>query len=130
VVDFVREFSARTELPTSRLVGWLGVARGKFYDWRSRYGKANEHNCLVPRDHWIEEWERKAIIDYFEVHPLEGYRRLSFMMLDEEVAAVSPSTTYRVLSRAGLLDRWSRKPSKKGTGFVQPAKPHQHGCAT
>ncbi|MCK5653023.1 MAG: IS3 family transposase [Gemmatimonadetes bacterium] len=109
-----------------RVVKWAGVARGKFYNWRSRYGKANEHNGLVPRDHWIEGSERQAIIDYFGKHPLDGYRRLTFMALDEDVVAVSPATTYRVLSKAGLLDRWNRKPSKKGTGFVQPLRPHQH----
>ncbi len=105
---------------------WCGIARGKFYDWRKRYGKANEHNGLVPRDHWIEQWERQSVIDYFDRHPLEGYRRLSFMMLDEDLVAVSPSTTYRVLSKAGRLDRWNPKASKKGTGFVQPLRPHQH----
>ena len=79
-----------------------------------------------PREHWIEQWERESIIDYFDRHPLNGYRRLSFMMLDEDVVAVSPSTTYRVLSKAGRLDRWNPKASKKGTGFVQPLRPHQH----
>jgi hypothetical protein len=44
-VDFVREFSAKTDLPVTRLVGWIGIARGKYFDWRSRYGKANEHNA-------------------------------------------------------------------------------------
>jgi transposase InsO family protein len=126
VVDFVREFSAKTELPVRRLVEWIGIARGKYFDWRDRYGKANEHNGLVPRDHWIEEWERDAIIDYFDRHPLEGYRRLTFMMLDADVVAVSPATTYRVLSRAGRLDRWNRVSSRKGTGFVQPLQPHEH----
>jgi hypothetical protein len=90
------------------------------------HGQANEHNALVPRDHWIDEAERQAIIDYFDRHPLEGYRRLTFMMLDADVVAVSPATTYRVLSRAGRLDRWNRPPSKKGTGFVQPLRPHDH----
>src|SRR5262245_53341515 len=126
VVDFVREFSAKTELPVTRLVAWIGIARGKFFDWRQRYGRANEHNGLVPRDHWIEEWERQAIIDYFDRHPLEGYRRLTFMMLDEDVVAVSPATTYRVLSKAGRLNRLNRVPSKKGTGLVQPVRPHDH----
>jgi len=126
VVDFVRDLSARAELPATRLVDWLGIGRGKYFDWRQRYGKANEHNALVPRDHWLDEWERQAIVDYFDRHPLEGYRRLTFMMLDEDVVAVSPSTSYRVLSRAGRLDRWNRTPSKKGTGFVQPAKSHEH----
>jgi putative transposase len=57
---------------------------------------------------------------------LEGYRRLTFMMIDRDIVAVSPSSVYRVLAGAGLLDRWNRKPSKKGTGFVQPIRPHQH----
>jgi transposase InsO family protein len=126
VVDFVRELCAKTELPVKLVVSWLGIARGKFFDWRDRYGKANEHNAQVPRDHWIEVWERRAIVEYFDRHPLEGYRRLTFMMLDDNVVAVSPATTYRVLSQAGRLDRWNRKLSKKGTGFQQPSAPHEH----
>lgn len=110
----------------ARFVAWLGVARGKFFDWKKRYGKVNEHNALVPRDHWIEEHERKAIIDFFDANPLEGYRRLTFMMLDKDVVAVSPATTYRVLRAANRLDRWNMKPSMKGTGFVQPLRPHEH----
>ena len=31
-----------------------------------------------------------------------------------------------MLSKAGRLDRWNPKPSKKGTGFVQPLRAHQH----
>jgi len=102
------------------------VARGKFFDWKERYGKVNEHNAQVPRDHWLDNWEREAILAYHRTHPLEGYRRMTFMMLDEDVVAVSPSSVYRVLSGAGLLDRWNPKPSKKGTGFEQPITAHAH----
>jgi putative transposase len=125
-VDFVRDWSAKTELPVERFLTWLGLARGKFHDWRLRYGKANEHNALVPRDHWLEPEEKQAILDFHERFPLEGYRRLAFMMLDQDVVAVSPSSVYRVLARAGRLERWNRRPSKKGTGFVQPLRPHEH----
>ena len=93
---------------------------------RRRYGKANEHNAKIPRDHWTELWEREAIVAYFDLHPLEGYRRLTFMMLDDDIVAVSPATVYRVLRTAGRLDRNRPKPTKKGTGFVQPFAPHVH----
>lgn len=126
MVDFVRAWSEKTELPAERFLTWLELARGKFFAWRQRYGKANEHNTLVPRDHWLEDWERQAILDFHERYPLEGYRRLSFMMLDQDVVAVSPSSVYRVLAKAGRLDRWNRQPSKKGSGFHQPQIPHQH----
>lgn len=70
--------------------------------------------------------ERQAIIDYHSLHPNEGYRRLCYMMMDDDILAVSPSTLYRVLSEAGLLRQWKPKPNKKGTGFVQPLQPHEH----
>ncbi len=126
MVDFVAAWSEKTEIPAKRFVSWIGIQRGKFYKWKKRYGRANEHNSWIPRDHWTEDWERQAILDFHELHPLEGYRRLTFMMLDGDIVFVSPSTVYRVLRKAGRLDRWNRKPSSKGKGFKQPLRPHQH----
>jgi putative transposase len=126
IMDFIRYWSGRTEIPALRLVNWAGLSRSKFYHWQDRYGKANEHNGLVPRDHWLEPWEKRAIIEFHYQYPLEGYRRLTFMMLDRDIVAVSPASTYRVLRQAGLLQRWNAKPSSKGRGFVQPLEPHEH----
>jgi transposase InsO family protein len=80
----------------------------------------------MPRDGWLADWEKQAILDYHAKFPLEGYRRLAFMMLDDDVVAVSPSSVYRVLNAAGRLDRKWQKPSKKGTGFMQPLRAHEH----
>jgi putative transposase len=126
VVDYVKRWSDRTELPKTRLIRWLGVGISKFYQWQDRYGQANEHNGQVLRDFWLAEWERRAILDFHDRHPLEGYRRLAFMMLDDDVVAVSPSTVYRTLKTAGRLDHRKFSPSKKGSGFVQPLAAHDH----
>lgn len=126
IVDFVRRWSAKTEIQAARFIGWLGIAPSKFYCWRRRYGSLHEHNGWVPRDFWLEEWERQAILDFYRQHPGEGYRRLTYMMLDAGLVAVSPSSVWRVLNRAGLLRRWNGKKSLKGTGFEQPPQPHQH----
>jgi len=104
----------------------LSLGTSKFHDWKKRYGKVEEHNGKIPRDFWLEDWERQAILDFHDRNPLEGYRRLTFMMLDDDVVAVSPASVYRVLKSAGRLDRKWQKPSKKGTGFVQPLRPHEH----
>jgi len=126
IVDFVRRWSAKTEIQAARFIGWLGIAPSKFYCWRRRYGSLHEHNGWVPRDFWLEEWERQAILDFYRQHPGEGYRRLTYMMLDAGLVAVSPSSVWRVLNRAGRLRRWNGKKSLKGTGFEQPPQPHQH----
>ena len=91
-----------------------------------RYGQPNSHNALLPKEGWLLPWERETIITYWKEHPSEGYRRLCYLMLDENIVAVSPSSVYRVLKVAGLLEQWQRTPSKKGTGFQQPLKAHEH----
>jgi len=125
-VDFVRDWSERTEIRATRMVTWIGIASSKYHDWQGRYGQVNEHNATIPRDHWLEEEEKQAILGFQREYPLEGYRRLTFMMLDRDIVAVSPSSVYRVLKEAGAIRRWNRKASKKGTGFVQPLRPHEH----
>ena len=126
MVDYVRQWKEKTELPAKRFLTWMGVPEGTFYKWRERYGKANEHNGWIPRDHWLEDWEKRAIVRFYHEHPTAGYRRLTYMMLDADVVAVSPSSVYRVLKGAGLLARWNPKPSGKGKGFQQPSRPHRH----
>ena len=126
VMDFVNRWRERVELPAARFIGWLGIGSSKFYHWRDHYGRANEHNGKIPRDFWLLEEEKQAILRYHFEHPGEGYRRLAFMMLDEDIVSVSPASVYRVLREAGRLGKWNRKPSLKGTGFQQPEKPHEH----
>lgn len=126
MVDFVRYWNERTGIGQRQFVLWLGIRPSKYYDWRQRYGRANEHNGKVPRDFWLEDWEKEAIVAFHDIFPLEGYRRLAFMLLDRGIVAVSPSSVYRVLRDAGLLARARGKPSSKGKGFHQPTRPHQH----
>jgi len=122
----VRTWADKTELHAKTLVGRIGIPRSKYYQWKDRYGQVNEHNAWAPRDHWLEDWEKRAIVAYRQEHPLDGYRVLTYMMMDADIVAVSPTSVYRVLKAAGLLGKWNSKPSSKGAGFVQPIGPHEH----
>jgi putative transposase len=113
-------------LPVRLLLLWLGVARSKFDRWSRRLGTPNRHNGRIPRGFWLEEWEKAKILAFHDTYPLEGYRRLAYMMLDADIVAVSPSSVYRVLKTAGKLAPRAGAPSRKGTGFDQPLRPHEH----
>ncbi len=126
MVDYVSKWTARAEVPAKQILFWMGLPTSKYHLWRHHYGKPHAHNSHIPRDGWLEAWEKQAIIDFHRRFPLEGYRRLTYMMLDQDVVAASPSSVYRVLKGAGLIDRNRWAPSKKGTGFVQPIKAHDH----
>jgi putative transposase len=107
VVQFSRHWAGRTGPSVLLLIGWLGIARSKFNRWSRRLGSPNQHNATVPRDFWLEDWEMAAIIAFHDLYPSAGYRRSTYMMLDADVVAVSPSSIYRVLKAVGkLLPRW------------------------
>jgi hypothetical protein len=118
-VDFVRRWSEKTEIGAGRFIRWLDITGSKFYGWCELYGKVNEHSSWVPRDFWLEDWEKQAIIAFHLKNPLEGYRRLTFMMLDADIVAVSPAGVAGAES-SGTAAEVEREASKKGTGFEQP----------
>jgi putative transposase len=127
VVEFVNMITPKIKIPRKKVLSLIGINSSKYYSWAKRKGKTNNHNGKIPRKHWCLGWEREAIINYAKTHPGQGYRRLTYMMIDDNIVAVSPSTTYRVLKAAGLLNRWNKvKRSAKGGGFIQPTAPHQH----
>lgn len=126
VVDFVRHWAEKTPFTREQILGKLGIPSSKYHDWVQRYEEENHHNAQIPNKIWLQKAEKEAILDYHAKHPDEGYRRLAYMMLDKNIAAVSPSSVYRLLKSAGKLRKWAKKPTKKGAGFKQASKVHQH----
>jgi transposase InsO family protein len=68
--------------------------------------------------------EKAAVIQYALAHPKDGYRRLTWQMVDADVAYLSPSSVYRILTEADLLYRWKRSQSS-GTKPAKPTRPHE-----
>jgi len=117
IVDFVRSWPEKTEIALSRSIAWLRIAPSKYYDWKKRYGKVNEHNAWIPRDFWVEDWEKQAIVDFYIEHSTDGYRRVAFMMLDADIVTVSGSGAKRSLSCM---------PHHIGMGFCQYSRTVMH----
>ncbi len=103
-----------------RCLRWLELGTSKFHPWQAALRPGQRAQRPVPRDVWLAEWEKQAIRDFRPAFRWRAIGGLTFMMLDDDVVAVSPASVYRVLKQAGRLDRKWQKPSKKGTGFVQP----------
>lgn len=125
VVCTIEDLSSRCTIPRTRLLGWAAVGRAAYYDWRDRQGIGNRPEGVPKGYVGATPSEREAVLAYAREHPGEGYRRLAYMMIDADVAALSPSTVYRIL-KAGELIGKSPKSSRKGTGFKQPSAPHSH----
>ena len=59
----------------------------------------------MPKDSWLCAKEKKSIISSFSANLGDGFRRCAYMMIDKDVAYASPSTVYRVLKEAGMLQK-------------------------
>jgi transposase InsO family protein len=121
----VNETRARSGWPVQRTLKVLEIPPANYYRWRreavpervrppARSGSMYE---LLPS-------EREAILDYARKHPEVRHRELAWKMLDDEMAAVSPSSVYRVLGEAGLVCRWTPKRKLKGADRPLPTKPN------
>jgi len=126
VIRFIEMVSTKSVHNKKQLLCRMGLPKSRYYDWLRRQGRPNLHNGIMPKAHWLLESERQKIVASCRDKTELGYRRLTYMMLDADVVAVSPSSTYRVLKNAGLLRRWNTTKSAKGTGFRQPLKVHEH----
>jgi hypothetical protein len=49
VVAFIRRWTGKTGLAIERLLNWLDLSVGKFYEWCRRFGQTNQHNGRIPR---------------------------------------------------------------------------------
>ena len=127
VVGTVTYLKHRADFPVNDSLRVLGLPRATYFRWANTKGKLPRPAAMVPKGHCLTPEERQAIEDYKRQHPEIGYRRLAYMMLDESLVAVPPSSVYRVLKQVGLSSRWTQAPGKDHqTGFKQPQRIHEH----
>lgn len=104
----------------------MGLPKARYYDWKKR---AEADRLADVRSVGICPWallseEMEAAIEFALAHPRDGYRRLCWQAVDEDVVCMSPSSFYRVLDDADLLYRWKRS-RKRGDPPSEPTGPNE-----
>lgn len=117
----------RSEQPLDWVLGHLGLATSTYYRWREKESLGQlEDNYTTPFNYDAPlDKEIEAVISYALDNPKEGYRRLSYMMTDADVAYLSESAVYRILADRELLCRWKKQAKSKGVYDFKPTAPHQ-----
>jgi len=122
----VTRTQAWTGWPLRRILKRLCLSKSRYHAWAQRAARDTLADLVrPPQSPWQAlPAEVDAVLTYALTHPRDGYRRLAWMMVDEDVAYLSPSSVYRILDNADLLSR--RKRSKRaGTPPPEPTAPHQ-----
>lgn len=93
----------------------LGLPRATVYRWRRRQAEGQlGDRAVVPCRRVLRPTpaEVDAVCGHARAHPLLGYKRLTWAMVDENVAFLRPWMVYQALAAAGLLGR--RRPAPEG----------------
>jgi transposase len=95
---------ARTGYGIDYYLDLFGVHRSTYYGWFSESGELlppATRKSANPRK--VRDTEVKAIVEYRRAHMDVGYRKLTWMMVDENIAFLSESSVYQILSDHDLL---------------------------
>jgi putative transposase len=127
ILDFINHTINRSNVALNWVLGYLGLPMSTYYRWRRLEAggdledapiKPNNPDAILP-------WEIEATVVYALDNPKEGYKRLAYMMIDDDIACLSASSVYRILSERDLLSRFKRSSKSPGKYNFIPDAPHQ-----
>jgi transposase InsO family protein len=127
VLDLVELTRDRTGWTTTRILGKLGLSKSRYHSWQRRARRERLEDGATVKAESLDQLlseEKHSAIAYALSHPRDGYRRLAWQMIDEDVAFLSPSSVYRVLNEADLLSRWKRS-ARVGEPPPKPVRPNE-----
>ena len=113
----------RTGRAVEDILAQLGLPAATYYRWQARAAEGRLTDEVVvphcrstpPTPEEVETVRRFAL-----THPQMGYKRLTWQMVDEDVAYLRPYQVYRILSEYDLLCR-RRRPA--GEALKRPPEP-------
>lgn len=126
ILQEIEKTRKRSGWPLPRVLAALGLRRAVYFNWKRRSLANNLADNPGKREHLsrLLPQEEKAIVSYAKSHPQDGYRRLCWMMVDEDIAYASPGSVYNVLDKHDLLYRWKRS-EPTTTKVSPPCAPNQ-----
>lgn len=108
ILETVRRAQERTSESVAEILAQLGLPEATYYRWQAR----EQAGCLA--DQVVVPGRRVppptpaevlAVRDFALTHPQMGYKRLTWQMVDQDVAYLRPYQVYDLLRASDLLSR-------------------------
>ena len=127
IIAEVDSMQKKTGLCLGRILSFAGLSTSTWNEWHKRLDVETKHNHGTPKRNWTTPEETEAVIKFCTENkdPLRGYRYLTWMMVDMNVAAVLPSTVYNMMCRHELFKKRAAPAGSKKKGYVQPTAPNE-----
>lgn len=84
-----------------------GIKKSTFYDWQNALAATPVKSPVVSTAS-VRPAEIQAVLAYRDLHPEIGYRKFTWQMVDANVAFLSESKVYDILSAHNRLQGWNK----------------------
>ena len=127
IIADIEKQQQRTGLSLNILLNFYDIKKSTYHGWVSFPGpkpkKLVTENIASLRAHEIE-----AVLRHREQYPDIGYRKFCWQMVDENIAHLSESKVYDILSEHGKLAGWNKVDhgDTKKEYQHKPKYPHHH----
>lgn len=98
---------SRCDLRLNELLSLYGIKKSTFYDWQNTPPTTPEKPPVVSAAS-VRPDEIQAVLAYRDLHPDIGYRKFTWQMVDANIAFLSESKVYDILSAHNRLQGWNR----------------------
>lgn len=124
IISDIEHQVQRTKMTVSKLLELYDISRSTFYGWSGKGAitpaKRINYLSVLPK-------EEAEVVQFRVKHREVGYRKLTWMMNDEGIAALSESAVYAVLKRNDLLGPVSPQGTPAEREYQhKPSKVHEH----
>ena len=103
----ITRLQLRTDLKLEKILEMFGIKKSTFYDWQNVLEEPVEKKASISAVS-VRSDEVAAVLAYRELHPDIGYRKFTWQMVDGNVAFLSESKVYDILSENNRLQGWNR----------------------
>jgi transposase-like protein len=123
LLNTIQQTQTVNDASLTSMLDQLGISSATYYRWTAR--AENSRLADDPSRHARVSVaptpvERAAVCDFARAHTLMGYKRLTWAMVDQDIAYLRPGQVYQVLQRANLL---ARRPPLPPGPLQRPAPP-------
>ena len=97
----------RTDLSLEIILNVFWVKKSTYYDWQKASTVVLEKKVIVSAAS-VRPEEIKAVLAYRDLYPDIGYRKFTWQMVDANIAYLSESKVYDILSGHNRLAGWNK----------------------
>jgi len=102
----------------------LSIGRATFYRWLN--GKETPKIPFVHPLKVLKE-EEDIVVKYAKLNPGIGYKKLTYLMVDENIVYLTPPQVYGILTKYNLLNKWGNVKGKAEKEYREkPTKINEH----